>query len=240
MTKYIYKLFSLLHRIFIKLKLVNIDYSFKSYSQEGEDLLLNRIFNPHVNKVGFYVDIGAHHPKRFSNTYHLYKQGWKGINIDAMPGSMAIFEKIRSRDINLEIPISNSGKELVYYKFNEPALNGFSKTLTESRKNESNAYFVEDEVILQTYKLSDVLEKYVPQNTEIDFMTIDVEGLDFEVLQSNDWDKFRPNILLVEILENSIEDLFTNNVYLYLKDHGYNFFAKTVNTVFFCRDDFSI
>jgi hypothetical protein len=211
-----------------------------SYSQEGEDILLNRIFNPQVNASGFYVDVGAHHPERFSNTFYFYKLGWKGINIDAMPGSMDRFEKHRPLDINLEIPISNSGKELVYYKFNEPALNGFSKELTKLRENESNLYYVEDEVILKTYKLSKVLESNIPNGVIIDFMTIDVEGLDFEVLQSNDWNKFRPKILLVEILENSIEDFFSNNVYLYLKKRGYVFYAKTVNTVFFRHNDFEI
>lgn len=217
-----------------------IKFFVKSYSQEGEDMVLNRIFNPYVNLKGFYIDIGAHHPKRFSNTYHFYKLGWKGINIDAMPGSMSVFFKQRPLDINLEMPISNSGKELVYYKFNEPALNGFSKELSELRENESNAYFIEDEVVLKTYKLSDVLEKYVPKNTEIDFMTIDVEGLDFDVLHSNDWDKYRPKVILVEILENSLENFFTNEVYLYLKERDYQFYAKTVNTVLFRRNDFSI
>src|SRR4051794_14772116 len=67
-----------------------------SYSQEGEDMILRRFFEEHGK--GFYVDVGAHHPKRFSNTYSFYKQGWSGINIDAMPGSMARFRRVRPRD----------------------------------------------------------------------------------------------------------------------------------------------
>jgi len=74
-------------------------YALKSYSQEGEDMILRRLFEKQL--TGFYVDVGAHHPKRFSNTYFFYKQGWHGINIDAMPGSMKLFEKIRPRDILL-------------------------------------------------------------------------------------------------------------------------------------------
>ena len=70
------------------------------YSQNGEDLILNRFLENKKN--GFYIDIGAHHPIRFSNTYLFYKKGWRGINIDAMPGSMDLFNKIRSRDINIE------------------------------------------------------------------------------------------------------------------------------------------
>ncbi|MFA7355121.1 MAG: SAM-dependent methyltransferase, partial [Sulfurimonadaceae bacterium] len=77
-------------------------YALKSYSQEGEDMILRRLFEQQPN--GFYVDVGAHHPKRFSNTYFFYKKGWRGINIDAMPNSMELFNKIRPRDINIEKP----------------------------------------------------------------------------------------------------------------------------------------
>src|SRR5574341_354761 len=73
-------------------------YAMKSYSQEGKDMILRRIFGNVEN--GFYVDVGAYHPKRFSNTFYFYKKGWSGINIDAMPGSMKFFTKMRSRDIN--------------------------------------------------------------------------------------------------------------------------------------------
>ena len=82
-------------------------FATKSYSQEGEDLLLRRIFEH--QKIGFYVDVGAHHPFRFSNTYLLYKRGWRGINIDAMPGSMRLFRKFRPRDTNIECGVGLGG-----------------------------------------------------------------------------------------------------------------------------------
>lgn len=98
-------------------------YGRNSYSQEGEDLILNRLF---ANKdKGFYIDIGAHHPYRFSNTYLFYLNGWTGINIDAMPGSMTPFKSKRPKDINLEVPILDKEGIMTYYQFNEPALNGF-------------------------------------------------------------------------------------------------------------------
>jgi len=67
-------------------------YALKSYSQEGEDMILRRLFEK--QNTGFYVDVGAHHPKRFSNTFFFYKKGWRGINIDAMPNSMSLFNKL--------------------------------------------------------------------------------------------------------------------------------------------------
>ena len=121
----------------IEFKNNNLDgYALKSYSQEGEDMILRRLFEK--QQTGFYVDVGAHHPKRFSNTYFFYKKGWKGINIDAMPDSMKPFNKIRPRDINIEKPVSDKKQVLTYYAFNEPALNGFSKELSDERKNANN------------------------------------------------------------------------------------------------------
>src|SRR6187431_556967 len=106
-------------------------YSLKSYSQEGEDLILNRILEKKT--CGFYVDVGAHHPKRFSNTYLFYQKGWRGINIDAMPGSMAEFRNFRPRDINIEAAVG-AAKEIPFYVFDEKALNTFDSNLAEERK----------------------------------------------------------------------------------------------------------
>jgi len=207
-------------------------YSNVSYSQEGEDLILSRIFEK--KNIGFYIDVGAHHPKRFSNTYLFYKKGWNGINIDAMPGSMKIFERIRKRDINLEIAISEKKEELTYYIFNEKALNTFSGELAKSRTKANKQYLVESEKVIKTKKLADVLDKYLPTETEIDFLTIDAEGLDLEVLKSNNWEKYVPKIILVELLNViNFDELKNNEISNYLHLRGYEFFAKTFNTVFF-------
>jgi len=203
-----------------------------SYSQEGEDMILSRIFGD--KPFGFFVDVGAHHPKRFSNTYLFYKRGWRGINIDAMPGSMKSFNRFRPRDINLEQPISNKKQKLIYYGFNEPALNGFSSNLSENRKKmkEYHVIFTRE---LETITLDSVLELNLPNNiNEIDFLTIDVEGLDFEVLRSINLKKYHPKFILIEILgSNSISEISESAIAIYLRNHGYEVYAKTVNTVFF-------
>ncbi len=209
-------------------------YALKSYSQEGEDMILRGLFEK--QKTGFYVDVGAHHPKRFSNTFFFYKKGWCGINIDAMPNSMKLFDKIRPRDINLEIPISDKKQKLKYYMFNEPALNGFSKELAEKRDGKDN-YKIISEKDMETSTLEEILEKYLPHDQEIDFMSIDVEGLDLQVLKSNNWKLFRPKFLLVEVLGSSIEEMANSKEYKYLAGFGYEFFAKTLNTVIFQRKD---
>jgi len=223
------------HKNLSKLKIRIFDgYAIKSYSQEGEDMILRRLFEK--QKKGFYVDVGAHHPKRFSNTFFFYKKGWRGINIDAMPNSMCLFNKIRPRDINIEISISDKKQKLKYYMFNEPALNGFSKELAEKRDGK-NDYKIISEKEMETFTLEEILKKHLPHGQEIDFLSIDVEGLDLQVLKSNNWRRFRPKFVLVEILESSINNISNSKEYTYLSEFEYEIFAMTVNTVIFRKMD---
>lgn len=201
-----------------------------SYSQEGEDIVLKRIFE---NKIGFYIDVGAHHPKRFSNTHLFYKKGWKGINIDALPGSMKLFNKMRPRDINLEIGVAEAEDVLNYYVFNEPALNTFSEELSNGIIDKfKNQYFIKKVIKVKVKRLDKILDSYL-QNNEIDFLNIDVEGLDYDVLKSNNWSKYRPKCVLVEILDSSLHDLNNHPIVKFMKQKEYYIYAKQVNTIFF-------
>ena len=201
-----------------------------SYSQEGEDMVLKRIFDNQTN--GFYIDIGAHHPKRFSNTYNFYLKGWKGINIDAMPKSMDLFNKIRPRDINLELGVGQKEEELYYHIFNEPALNSFSKELSETRDKAQDSYFIKDVIKVEVKPLNKILDTHLINN-EIDFLNVDVEGLDLDVLKSNDWSKYRPKFVLVEILSSNLHDIDKDPIFQLMKEKNYIIFSKQVNTVFF-------
>lgn len=205
-------------------------YALKSYSQEGEDIILRRLF---INQTkGFYIDVGAHHPVRFSNTYVFYKQGWRGINIDAMPGSMKPFKKLRPRDINIEQAISDRKEFLTYYIFNEPALNGFSKELS-NRRNGLNNFHIVSEQKLETVPLRKILDSYLPTGQSIDFLSIDVEGLDLEVLRSNDWQKYKPNVLIVEAIGTKLDEVLQSELYDFLSFKDYQLFAKLINTLIF-------
>jgi len=222
---------TLLERGKIKIKSIIFGkYSVLSYSQEGEDLILQELFMHQQN--GFFVDIGAHHPQRFSNTYLLYLKGWRGINIDAMPGSMNSFKKIRPKDINLEYAVSDIEEELTYYVFNEPALNGFSKELKEERDG-SKGYKVISEKLIKTRTLEWILDNYLPAGQVIDLLTIDVEGLDMKVLLSNNWLTYKPIYLIIEDLNFDIENTVQSEMYLFLKEKNYKLIAKTNNNLIF-------
>jgi FkbM family methyltransferase len=201
-----------------------------SFSQEGEDLILAREFESRT--TGFFVDVGAHHPIRFSNTFKFYLRGWRGINIDAMPGSMRPFSSVRPKDINLEIPISNvAGKQLTYFMFNDPALNTFDAALAAERETTSSGiYKMIGKRELETSTLARLLEQNLPAGQAIDFMSIDVEGLDAEVVASNDWARFRPRFVITEGLGLELLDSATTPMNRLMEERGYALWAKTVNS----------
>ena len=94
-------------------------------------------------------------------------------------------------------------------------------------------HVIEDRIEIEGQPLFEILNKYIPKDSFIDFMTIDVEGMDFEVLRSNDWSQYRPKVVLVEILVSTLEDILLHPIYSYMKLQGYTIHAKTLNTVFF-------
>ncbi len=201
----------------------------KSYSQFGEDMVLSTFLN--VLKKGFYVDIGAYHPKKFSNTYFFYKRGWRGINIDAKPGSMKLFRKKRKKDINLEIGVSKEEKELDFYISNITTNNTFSKKMADM--SISNGEILEKKVVVKTITLERILDKYLPKNQKIDFISIDVEGLDMEVLESNNWDKYKPGFILVEMHNIDIVDIKNSEIYKFLEPIGYRLISVANITLIF-------
>lgn len=202
-----------------------------SYAQEGEDLIIDKLLK--YKKSGFYVDIGAHHPVKFSNTFIFYKRGWNGINVDAMPDSMNEFEKIRPRDINIQAAISNNNSEETFYIFNEPALNTLNAEEAKNKDNK-NGYKIIKELKLDTFKLLEILDNQLSENQEIDFLSIDTEGNDLNVLKSNNWEKYKPKLVLVEDLKfKNIEDYHQSEMYIFMKNLNYSIVAKTINTVFY-------
>jgi FkbM family methyltransferase len=202
----------------------------ESYSQHGEDMVLKSYFEN--QSTGFFVDIGAHHPFRFSNTYYFYKKGWRGINVDPKPGTKQLFDFFRSRDINLELGVAQEESSLTYYMFDEPALNSFSKDLSESRDSNTIFHIIGTQEV-PVIPLKQILEKHVPANTRIDFLTVDVEGLDLEVLASNDWEKFRPSFIIAEDLDFKFEKPTESDIYNYLAGVGYQLSGKTLASLIF-------
>jgi FkbM family methyltransferase len=205
----------------------------QAYGQNGEDIIVRRLLQ-HKRK-GFFVDIGAHHPVRYSNTYSLYLKGWRGINVDAMPGSMTAFKERRPEDINLEVGVSDKEETTPFYIFNEPALNTFSKEEAD-KKNGTNGYELVKTVLIPTLPLGILLDRYVKEGTTIDYLNIDIEGLDMQALQSNNWNKYSPSVITVEYGFKG-EAVNESTVYVFLKGKGYKLVSLLMNTLVFVKND---
>lgn len=203
-----------------------------SYSQEGEDVVLRRFLD--LSKPGFYVDVGAHHPVRYSNTKYYYDRGWSGINIDADPTLIDEFKTHRTRDINLISGVGDQMKQMTFYMFNHPAINTFDAKLAAQRAKLPE-YEIVNKLKIKIRSLAELLENHLPKGKDIHFMSIDVEGQDLNVLRSNNWAKYRPAYILIECLGavESLEAVFDNEVTGYLRGQGYQPIAKTLYTVIF-------
>lgn len=231
MKNFIKKKYPQIYKILVNFGERFMSFSRKSYSQFGEDLVLSTFLNSDGIKKGFYVDVGAYKPKKYSNTYFYYKAGWSGINLDARPGSMKNFQKERKRDINLEIGISKEEKDIDFYIFNEPAFNTFSKELADSRIVNKIAF--DRNIKITTKRLGTVLDKYMSKDQKINFLSIDVEGFDFEVLESNDWNKYIPNYILIEMHYFNMEYLKESAIYRFLINKGYKLVSVVYITLIF-------
>ena len=205
------------------------------YSQEGEDLILKRLFG---ERRGIFIDIGAYHPLRYSNTYLLYKRGWNGICVEPNPEFENIYRFLRPRDLFLNFGIAEQESDQIYYRFNEPALNTFSQKEAE-RKN-SPPYHIVYHQKIPTLPLSAILEKHLRVNQKIDLMSVDVEGYEMEVLRSNDWGKYLPDVLLVEILRSNLDNISASPVSIFLREKGYIPFSKLYNTVIYTHASFKL
>jgi FkbM family methyltransferase len=191
-----------------------------SYSQYGEDLIMYNIFDK--KDPGFYVDVGASQPKKFNNTYMFYLKGWKGINIDPNPDSKKQFDNIRPRDINYTYGVANKITTMPFYVISDPMYSTFLKE--EVNDSMLGGKKIEKIVNVKVRKLKDILAEQNPK--KIDFMSIDTEGYDLEVLKSNDWKKYKPSILCVEGHKDA------DKINDFLKEKGYIRVFKETNSIF--------
>jgi FkbM family methyltransferase len=204
-----------------------------SWSQEGEDLILARLLEGVSS--GFFVDVGAHHPFRFSNTAYFSERGWTGINVEPDPFGAELISRFRPRDVTLNVGVGTIVGSLMYYRFDEPALNTFDGAFAQERER-TTKYRISERVDVSVARLDTILTEHVPIGRRIDFLNVDAEGRDEDVLRSNDWQRFRPTITVVEILEAATADvtaIASSSIGRFMRDVAYRPAAKTFNSVFF-------
>ncbi len=184
---------------------------------------------------GFYVDVGAHHAYRFSNTYWAYRKGWSGVCIDAAPGFAKKFEQSRPRDVAVECCITESSGHTDFYVFPEQALNT-TNPVRESVVRKATGELAKV-ISVETEPLANILSKHLPPHVDaIDFMSIDIEGGELAALRSNNWLRFKPRVLVLEALGRTLFELDSSPEVIFLRSQGFTPVAMLYHSVVFISD----
>ena len=208
------------YNLFIKHKIF-IEKSY--YSDSGEDKFIMSQFK---KKRGFYVDVGCHHPTRINNCHLLYLNNWRGINIDINKISIEMFKIARKEDINLHSAVSLKEKYVNFF-YDKPL--SLYNSLIKSKDLKFHK-------IVKSQKLTTLINKTKYKNKKIDFLSVDTEGKDLEVLKSLDFVIYKPKYICVEIWgEEKIKNfnLKKNSTYKFLIKKKYKLvFSNKENYIF--------
>ena len=210
---YFYKLY-LYYQIFIRYKFFYRNK--KSFSQFGEDIFIEEFFKSQKN--GKYVDLGAFHPMRLSNTFLLFKKGWSGTNIDLNPIAIDLFNIARSKDKNVCCLLADKNDLLkdVYYE------DWSAASSMTSNKN------LRDKKLMKTRTFDSLIDH------NFDFLNIDLEGHDYEILKSINFKKFSPKLICIEILKDCLDK---DNIFNFLREKNYNMIKKCDVSYFFKKNE---
>jgi FkbM family methyltransferase len=205
------------------------------YSQSGEDLIVRHILVQLGIYKPTYIDIGAHHPTFLNNTFLFYQSGASGLNIEPDPYLFSEFDKKRPRDKNLNVGASFNSleEEIDFYIMSARSLNTFSKDEAE-RVQAFGTYHITNVAKVRTVNLNTIFKQYF-ESGEVDFLTIDVEGLDSEIVKTIDFDLIKPKVICAETLSYAEDKTEKKNHDLmnYITSKGYFVYADTyINTIF--------
>tara|TARA_Y100000992_G_scaffold277787_1_gene222881 strand:- start:50 stop:754 length:705 start_codon:yes stop_codon:yes gene_type:complete len=176
------------------------------YSFGGIDNLIQQIFKS--QKKGIYIDIGCGHPIKNNNTYLLNKKGWSGINIDLDIDNIELFKIYRPKDLNICAAISDEMKETdLFFYHSRSALNTIDKKTANYQKAKVTSIKK-----ITTTTLNNVLGESIYNSSNIDFLSIDVEGSELSVLKNFNFHKFKPKVIVVEYLDLSLNKLEIKNL----------------------------
>lgn len=168
-----------------------------TYAQNREDIILEGFFIERKGKPGFYVDVGAGSPMDDSVTRLFYQQEWRGINIEPIGHIHKSLVLHRGKDINLNIGVSNTEGVLTFREYAADGFSTFSEDIQEQYSNKPDEYTVKyEDYEVETETLASIFKKQKVK--DIQFLKIDVEGYEYEVIESNDWKNFRPEVLCIE------------------------------------------
>lgn len=203
-----------------------------SGSQFGEEKKISKLFGDKFK--GNYVDLGCFHPTRSNNTFQFFKNGWKGLNIDLNPVTIDLFNYARPSDINICAAVSNKKtKKKLYFLGDLDSKNtidlNHKKWLSKHFRIDKKDFKTKN---IKTTTLSQILKKNKFFN--IDFLNIDIEGHELEVFKSFDFNKFKINVICIELLNfNKVSEKRKKQIELILKKNSFKLVDKSkINYIF--------
>ena len=229
------KYLKLLYFIFYRPK---IFFPKKSYSLFEEDLFIQNYFKNRLK--GFYIDVGCYHPLDGNNTHLLHTKGWNGINLDINFYSIELFNFLRKKDINIHSGISKKKDKLtMYYRKEINMLNTLDKKIAKIHFRNG---FKKRNVQVNT--LNFFINKYFRKLETIDFLNIDAEGGELNVLKSLNFKQYKPQLICIEIhnskkmYDTNYDYLKSNNIYKYLINRRYKVvWKKKYSFIFESKND---
>ena len=235
---------SFFNQISLKLNLIHKKILSKKnyFSFSGVDILIENIFRNQKN--GFYIDVGCQHPIKNNNTYLLHKKGWSGINIDLDKDNIDLFNVSRISDDNINIAASNRINEVDLFFFHKKSpINTIDKKTSKFQKAKISSIKK-----IKTNTLNNIIKSSKYSNTKIDLLSIDVEGHELPVLEGLDFNKYRPNVIVVEYLDLNvskleiknlnIENVINSEIYKFLTLKRYILVNSIYSDLIFINSDF--
>ncbi|MEJ7589524.1 MAG: FkbM family methyltransferase [Ferruginibacter sp.] len=203
-----------------------------SYSQSGEDIIIEYLFGLRNITKPSCLDIGAYHPVVANNTYKFFLRGSKVVNIDANPSAIEKFNILRPADTNLNIGIGNETGEFDFYIMEDDALNTFSRE--EKFNLEKMGSRLKEVKRIQMIPVNNVLNEYFNSDAP-DLISIDAEGVDFDIIKSFDFDRYTPKVICIETINYTPDGTGTKRILLcqFIEELGYFEYANTnINSIY--------
>jgi len=228
-----HKYFNFFYKLYLLYYKHKIFFPKKSYSMLGEDVFIQKYFK-NLDK-GLYVDVGAYHPYFWSNTHLLFKKNWKGINIDINPVSIELFKFSRPNDYNINIAVSNRNEKYINY-YTKNIINTMSTT---NKYAAETAYLKRYDVRkVKCHKLNYIISRSKFKNKKINFLNIDTEKTELSVLKSLNFNKYKPELICVEIHHSGSsfknkKKLKSHPVYLFLRRKKYKIVWRKEYSIIF-------
>lgn len=175
-----------------------------SYAQHGDDFMILNLFEMIGKDKPSYLDLGAHHPLFISNTALLYERGSRGVNIEANPNLIAEFKRLRPHDVTVNVGVGPHEGKLPFYVYDfTSGRNTFSKAEVERNADKMTVQYTVD---IEVKTLTQIVKEYCG-GVMPDLLSVDLEGLDYDVLASYDFKKSAPKVICVETRANEIQKM---------------------------------